>query len=283
MRRVSKALTAFEPEPIQRRLTAAEQIAHQIRDAIRAGRLAEGQRLPAEHELAAEFRVSRATVREAMRILSAARLIEANRGGAGGTYIALPSRDAVAESLSDTIELWFLTGSTSTAEVDESRRWIERGCMRLAAVNRTEHDLMAMKEAFTRGADASIDTDLFLAYDLEFHVAISRATHNTVMELAMTAIHLARPRTNTLLLSALTPGPVVDQHRAILRGIEQGNPDAAEHAFIAHFDHMMSVQRAALENRDAQDIRVGELTEAHPAVDILKSRLGWHVPSDRSR
>lgn len=267
----------FEPQPV-RRATAAEQIAHQIRDAIRAGHLAEGQRLPAEHELADEFRVSRATVREAMRTLSAARLVETNRGATGGTFVALPSPEAVAESLGDTIELWFLTGSTSTAEVDESRRWIERGCMRLAARNRTDDDLTAIEEAFERGAEASIETDLFLAYDLEFHVAICRATHNTVMELAMTAIHLARPRTNTLLLSALAPGPVVDQHRAILEAIRHGDPDLAEQAFMAHFDHMMGVQRAALEHRDADDIPIGSLTESHPAVDILKSRLPWHAP-----
>lgn len=268
----------FEAHPVQR-ASAAEQIARQIRDAIRDGRLAEGERLPPEHDLAADFRVSRATVREAMRLLSADRLIEATRGATGGTFIALPSRAAVAESLSDTIELWFLTGNTSTAEVDEARGWIERGCMRLAALNRTREDLRAIADAFERGAEPGIDTDRFLADDLEFHVAISRATHNTVMELAMTAIHLARPRTNTLLLAVLEHEPVVEQHRAILAAIRAGDADAAEQAFIAHFDHMMGVQRAALENRRADDIPIGSLTETHPAIEILKTRLPWDASS----
>jgi GntR family transcriptional regulator, transcriptional repressor for pyruvate dehydrogenase complex len=155
--------------------------------------------------------------------------------------------------------------------------------MRLAALDRTDDDLAAITEAFERGGEPGIDTDLFLAYDLELHVAISRATHNTVMELAMTSIHLARPRTNTLLLAVLEHAPVVEQHGAILAAIRDGDPDAAEQAFTAHFDHMMAVQRAALENRRADEIPIGSLTETHPAVEILKTRLPWHVSRDPTR
>jgi DNA-binding FadR family transcriptional regulator len=266
----------FRPRPV-RRAGAAAQIADQIRSAIRSGRLPAGARLPAEHELADEFGVSRGTVREAMKILSAAQLVEANRGATGGTFIALPEPDVVAETLGETIELWFQAGNTTAAEVDEARLWIERGCMRVAAENRTEDDLHAIEQAFEAGSDPSVDTDEFLAYDLEFHVAISRAAHNAVLELAMTAIHLARPRTNTLLIEVLEPQPVIDQHRAILAAIRAGDPDAAEAAFTAHMAYMMSVQRNALASRDARDIAIGSLTETHPAIDILKSRMGWHI------
>jgi DNA-binding FadR family transcriptional regulator len=267
----------FRPRPV-RRTGAAAQIADQIRGAIRSGRLRAGARLPAEHELADEFEVSRGTVREAMKILSASQLVEANRGASGGTFIALPEPDAVAESLGETIELWFQAGNTSAAEVDQARLWIERGCMRVAAENRTEEGLQAIEQALEAGSDPAIDTDLFLAYDLEFHVAISRAAHNAVLELAMTAIHLARPRTNTLLIQVLEHQPVIDQHRVILAAIRAGDPDEAERAFAAHMAYMTSVQRDALENRDARDIAIGSIMETHPAIDILKSRMGWHVP-----
>lgn len=262
----------FEPQPV-RRTSAAQQIAEQILAGIRTGRLAAGERLPGEHELAEEFGVSRPTVREAMKLLSAARLVEASRGANGGTFIALPAPEAVAESLSETIELWFQAGNTTAADVDQARLWIERGCMRQAAEHRTEEDLAAMEEAFEAGREPGIDTDLFLAYDLEFHVAISRAAHNAVLELAMTAIHLARPRTNTLLFAVLKHEPVVEQHREILHALRQGDPDAAERAFVAHFDYMMSVQREALEHRDAHDIPIVSLTETHPAIEILRARL----------
>lgn len=261
----------FEPRPIQR-ASAAQQIARQVREAMLGGRLATGQRLPSEQELAIDYNVSRPTVREAMRILAANGLITATRGAAGGTFIALPATDAVAASLSETIELWFQAGSTSAAEVEQARGWIERGCVRLAAEQRTAGDLDAIQAAVDDARDPSIDMDRFLELDIDFHVAISRAAHNGVLELAMTAIHLARPRTNTLLLSALKPGLIVEQHDAILEAIRDQDADAAEQAFQNHLEHLISIRAEALEQRDAHDIPVASLHEAHPAVDALSRR-----------
>ena len=272
----------FRPRPV-RRASAAQQIASQIRQAMRAGELAAGERLPSELELASAFGVSRPTVREAMRILAASNLVEASRGAGGGTFVALPGPIDVAEALGETIELWFQAGSTTAAEVDEARALIERGCVRLAAEHRTEADLDAMRAAVDAAREPDLDTDLFLALDLEFHVAISRAAHNAVLELAMTAIHLVRPRTNTLLIAVLRHEPIAEQHHAIYEAIRARDPDAAEAAFNAHVSHLMDVQRAALAQRDAHDIQIGTLTEAHPAIDILKSRPPWSALADGRR
>jgi GntR family transcriptional regulator, transcriptional repressor for pyruvate dehydrogenase complex len=279
----------FRPQPV-RRASAAQQIAAQIRQAMRAGELAAGERLPSELELASAFGVSRPTVREAMRILAASNLVEASRGAGGGTFVALPGTIDVAEALGETIELWFQAGSTTAAEVDDARALIERGCVRLAAEHRTDTDLLAIRAAVDAAREPDLDTDLFLALDLEFHVAISRAAHNSVLELAMTAIHLVRPRTNTLLVAVLRHQPIVDQHQAIYDAIQDRDPDAAEAAFDVHVTHLMEVQREALAQRDAHDIQIGTLTEAHPAIDILKSRPPWSAltaaqrpPGDRGR
>jgi GntR family transcriptional repressor for pyruvate dehydrogenase complex len=256
---------AFEPLPIHRE-SAAQQIAGQIRAAMLAGDLETGQRLPSEHELADEYGVSRPTVREAMRILAADGLVRATRGAAGGTFIALPAPDAVAGTLSETIELWFRAGSTSAAEVEQARGWIERGCVRLAAENRTDADLDAIRAAVDGARAPSIDIDRFLALDIEFHVAISRAAHNGVLELAMTAIHLARPRTNTLLLSQLKPELILEQHDAIVEAIAARDPDAADRAFRGHLEHLLTIRTEALDSRDAHQIPVASLHEEHPRV-----------------
>ena len=258
------ATPAFEPQPIQR-ATAAEQIAQQIRDAIRTGRLGAGHKLPSEPELAAEYGVSRPTVREALRILAAGRLVESTRGAAGGTFVALPAAADVAASLGETIELWFQAGATTAADVEQARAWIERGCVRLAAECRTDADLEAITAAVDRARDASIDMDAFLALDLEFHVAISRAAHNSVLDLAMRAIHLARPRTNSLLVDVLDREPIIAQHAAIAHAIRDRDPDAAERAFAAHLEHLAAVRARALADRDPGQIPVVSLHEAHPA------------------
>jgi DNA-binding FadR family transcriptional regulator len=254
---------AFEPSPITRE-SAAQQIAGQIRAAMLAGDLEAGQRLPGEHELAERYGVSRPTVREAMRLLSSDGLVRATRGATGGTFTALPAPDAVANSLSETIELWFRAGSTTAAEVEQARSWIERGCVRLAAEHRTEADLHAIRAAVDDARDPTIDIDRFLALDIEFHVAISRAAHNGVLELAMTAIHLARPRTNTLLLSQLKPELILDQHDAIVTAIAAQDPDDADHAFQAHLEHLLTIRNEALEPRDPKHIPVASLHEEHP-------------------
>jgi GntR family transcriptional regulator, transcriptional repressor for pyruvate dehydrogenase complex len=149
--------------------------------------------------------------------------------------------------------------------VEHARSWIERGCVRLAAENHTDADLRTIRSAVDSARDPDIDLDRFLELDIDFHVAISRAAHNGVLELAMTAIHLARPRTNTLLLSALKPALIVEQHDAIVAAVAARDPDAAERAFLDHLEHLLTIRTEALARRDADDIAVASLQEEHPA------------------
>lgn len=256
--------TPFEPAPIQRE-SAAQQIAEQVRGAMLSGDLPAGQRLPSENELADEYHVSRPTIREAMRLLAADGLVQPRRGAAGGTFTSLPAPEAVAASLGETFELWFRAGSTSAAEVEQARSWIERGCVRLAAEHRTDADLLAIRAAVDGARDPALDIDRFLALDIDFHVAISRAAHNSVLELAMTAIHRARPRTNTLLLSALKPARIIEQHDAIVEAIAARDAEGAERAFLVHLEHLLTIRSEALARRDPSDIPVASLREEHPA------------------
>ena len=66
---------------------AFEEIADQIRGMVAAGRLRPGDRLPPERELAATFRVSRNTLREALRALELAGMIESRKGATGGAFV----------------------------------------------------------------------------------------------------------------------------------------------------------------------------------------------------
>jgi len=196
----------FAPRPITT-ASAAAQIAEQLRTAIMRGDLQPGHRLPSEIELAADYAVSRGTIRETMKILSSAQLVETARGAAGGTFVRVPEPGSVAAAMGDTISLWFAAGSTTLAEVNAAREWIERGCVMLATVNRDAQDLEAIGAAVEAMEAPGLTMDDMLAIDIDFHVAISRAAHNAVLELAMNAIHLVRPYTNTMLLRKRTPEP----------------------------------------------------------------------------
>ncbi|MGH3039100.1 MAG: FadR/GntR family transcriptional regulator, partial [Gaiellaceae bacterium] len=76
--------------PVRRVRKAYEQVNDQLRELIVSGELAPGERLPNEAVLAREFGVSRATVREALRILTAQNLIRTTKGAGGGSYVTLP-------------------------------------------------------------------------------------------------------------------------------------------------------------------------------------------------
>src|ERR1700753_745511 len=79
---------------------ASDVLANELRERILDGEFAEGMALPPERELVAQTRMSRATVREARRILQVQGLVRIKAGRAGGTFVQRPGRDAVARSVS---------------------------------------------------------------------------------------------------------------------------------------------------------------------------------------
>lgn len=264
---------AFVPRPIQT-TTAAQQIAEQIRVGILKGQLQPGQRLPSEADLAAEYSVSRGTIRETMKLLSATQLVESSRGAGGGTFVRLPEPGRVAATLGDTIAMWFSAGSVTLKEINDARAWIELGCVRFAAAARSARDLEAIRATVDAMEEPGIDLEQMLAIDLRFHVAISRAAHNAGLELAMSAIHLVRPFSNTMLMPHLSIAAVADQHRAIFAGIEAGDVAAAEAAFDRHMAYLDDARRRALSEQGADDVPVAALlSEAHPAFEAIREQV----------
>src|SRR3954467_1765852 len=104
--------TMFSPVPVR---NAFEVTIERLAQGIRLGVLVEGDRLPPERELAETFGVSRVTLREAIRALRDAGLVESRRGRGGGTFVAAPRRErirsldkieqAIGHSLEDVLAL----------------------------------------------------------------------------------------------------------------------------------------------------------------------------------
>ncbi len=260
----------FVPRPIETS-TAAQQIAEQIRVGILRGQLRPGQRLPSEAELASEYSVSRSTIRETLKLLAATQLVESSRGAGGGTFVRLPEPGRVAATLGETIAMWFSAGTVTLKEINDARAWIELGCVRFAAAARSERDLDAIRATVEAMEQAGIDLERMLAIDLQFHVAVSRAAHNAGLELAMSAIHLVRPFSNTMLMPHLSIAAVAEQHRAIFAGIEAGDVAASEAAFQRHMGYLDEARARALAEHGADDVPVAALlSEAHPAFEAIR-------------
>src|SRR2546423_5618457 len=124
----------FAPVSVAR---ASSSIADQIRQAIVTGKLAQGERLPPERELAEQFGVSRVTVRDALRSLEAMGLLEVKVGARGAAFVTAPTGSKVAQTMSDMV----LMSATTPEEIVEARLIVELGTVTLACARATPEDL----------------------------------------------------------------------------------------------------------------------------------------------
>jgi DNA-binding GntR family transcriptional regulator len=95
-----------------------------------------------------------------------------------------------------------------------------------------------------------------------------------VLELAMKAVHLVRPHTNTVLMELLDYGLIAAQHRAIYEGIEAGDAERAVAALRVHLGYLVENRDRALAERPAIDVPLAALgAEAHPAIERARARI----------
>src|SRR5258706_5918266 len=119
----------------------SEVIARRIKKQISDGRLAAGNKLPAERDMARQFKTSRVSVREAYRSLEEAGLLSIRRGAEGGAFIAQFDHEPVRRSLSLILGL----GKTSHNEVTEARMLLEPSIARLAALRARPEDIAKLE------------------------------------------------------------------------------------------------------------------------------------------
>src|SRR6266516_3287083 len=120
----------------------AELVAQQLRRQIVAGELREGDALPSEASLMAQFGVSRPTLREAFRVLESEGLISVRRGAHGGARVQIPNGEAAARYAGLVLEY----RGTTLEDVYDARNIIEPPCAALLAKRRTQADLTRLRK-----------------------------------------------------------------------------------------------------------------------------------------
>ncbi|WP_457030720.1 FadR/GntR family transcriptional regulator [Kitasatospora sp. P5_F3] len=147
-----------------------------IRQLIRDGELRPGAKLPPEQQLAAELGLSRNLMREAVKTLVVARVLEIRRGD--GTYVTSLAPGLLLEGLGGAVEL--LQGDT-VLELTEVRRLFEPVATGLAATRVTHEDLVEVERHLSAMRDARDDVELLNRHDAAFHRAVIRATGNETL------------------------------------------------------------------------------------------------------
>lgn len=235
------------------RTSLSRQVAESIRAAILDGRLAVDQRLPDEYELARRFKVSRPTVREALKRLAAQNLIRSQRGPSGGTFVNLPSFETVSRTIEGATTLLIGMGAFSVDEIVLSRMETETLACRLAAANRTAADLERMAAEIAAQRQETMTDEGFCASDVRFHRALVDATANGPLRLMMyTVIESFIPITNMIIFQDRERRRAADSHEQIMEAIAARDGEGAAALMRRHLEGMRGVLEQALAQRAAR-------------------------------
>lgn len=223
---------------------AYEQIADQLRESILTGSLTPGSRLPSEHELAQLFGVSRTTVREALRLLAAERLVRTVRGTKGGSFVSRPTAEHISGTLSVNLTLLMQDDAVKLDDFLEARATLEVPVARLAAERRVETDLERLRESIPD--DVTRPTQEQFVLNRGFHEVLSHSCGNTLLQIAIKPIfvvlqtHLARSS-----LTAADHRLIREAHVRLLDVVAKGDPDAAEREMQRHLEELAPLYHRA--------------------------------------
>ena len=212
--------------------TLHRQVLNKMGEQICSGQFQPGDILPAEDELAEQMQVSRITIRETMKSLSAKGMLQVRRRH--GTIVLPRSEWQLFDP--DVITWRARAGAVDADLVNdlmELRTIIEPNAAKLAAKRATPEDRAAVRRAFKAMERAVAGHGEYVPADLAFHGAILTACHNQFIQQMQNALS-AILRTSFELSSEIEGGPArsLPMHEALCIAIEQGDAQAAEQAVL---------------------------------------------------
>ncbi|MFI0923706.1 FadR/GntR family transcriptional regulator [Streptomyces sp. NPDC021012] len=202
-----------------------------IKEMIVSGALQPGARLPNEADLADQLGLSRSSLREAVRALTAMRILVPRQGD--GTYVSGLEPHLLLESLAFAADV---SHGHTAGQLLEVRRLLEPQVTALAAGCLTDEQLKELRGILDRSAEEGIGIEAFVALDIEFHRAIADSVGNPVLStlLGILSTHTQRLR----IVRGTHHAPAREQahrdHEAIWRALSAGDAQLAAAASMVH-------------------------------------------------
>lgn len=229
-----------------------DQIVEEILASIVDGRLKTGDQLPNEREMAKNYGVSRVPLREALRSLGRMGIIETKHGI--GTFV----KEVNATFLTNELNTYLYLQENPVIEILQLRRLLEVESARLAAEKATPQDLERLYNAESVAKEELYKLregqgSSFYVADLNFHLAIAEASHNSLFVQFINSIH------GTLhihqMLSQKEPQPideVATYHRQIREAIEAKDADKAGTVMLDHINKIEELILKGLKKQRSQ-------------------------------
>jgi GntR family transcriptional regulator, transcriptional repressor for pyruvate dehydrogenase complex len=209
----------------------SETITRRIRKAITDGRLAPGEKLPAEREMAGRLRASRVSVREAYRSLAEAGLVSIRRGAEGGAFIA----DFDPAPMSRNLTFLLRLGRTSHEELTEARALLEPSVARLAARRARREDLARLEALLHSEQAAPRGSGEARCIHLDFHRQVAQCARNLPLSILIRATNdLASEIAQAIVISPDLHAHIVSDHARIFDAIREHDEEAAAEAMLGH-------------------------------------------------
>jgi len=217
-----------------RRARIPEQLAQELEKLLQDGVWGPGMQIPPERELAQRFGVSRASVRDALRILELHGWLEIRQGG--GTRVAQPAEGFGKRLRSRLHEPAFVS------ELFEMRRILEPAAVALAARRVGAEELAKLDQLIEEQKAAFANRFKFVELDMDFHQVLAEASGNTVLceVLRLLSVELRQTRM-TATAKRFLPDNTLLEHQQILEAVRRKKPERAKEAMLQHLD---TVERA---------------------------------------
>lgn len=244
------------------RVSLTDEAIARIRALIQSGKLPPGSKLPSELQLAAELGISRSPMREAVKALAVARVLDVRRGD--GTYVTSLAPAVLLEGLGLAVEL--MHGNT-LLELTEVRRLFEPVATGLAATRATPDHLAEIRGHLDAMHAASADVELLNQHDAAFHRAVVAATGNEALTTLIDGIssRTLRARVWRGMVEANAADRTLAEHEAIYAALAEGDADLAQAAALVHISTTERwLRRVHGAGRRADD--PAEETDALPAA-----------------
>ena len=217
--------------------SVANQIVMQVREALFEGRFQPGDLLGSEKDLAAQFDVSRITVRDALRTLETMGIIEIRVGAGGGARIAQGN----LEHYSDSLSIQFKLSGITEQEILDLQIAIEGAAVELAASKRNQADLDKLNKLLDEAEGLLDDQAAFTQSGQKFHLAIVEASGNRALVAQFKALRYviwsknARRAKREIALHALKI------HKNLYQVIKKGEPDSARKLMVTHLESIRAM------------------------------------------
>lgn len=224
-------------------MSLTDEAISRIRALIQSGELPPGARLPPEHQLAAQLGVSRNPLREAVKALVVARVLDVRRGD--GTFVTSLGPRLLLEGLGLAVEL---LRDDTLLETVQVRRILEPGATGLAASMITAEQLQEVGEHLDAMRAASDDVEKLNHHDAAFHHAVVRAVGNETLSTLLDGIsgRTLRMRVWRGTIEAGSSHKTIAEHEAIYNALAAGDAALAQAAALVHISTTETWLRSVL-------------------------------------